>query len=329
MKSSGFSGSPSAHWLRQQFGVKASVCFLGIVSAACGNKEITQQEFPPTPSKPGSPSSPPPSSPPPSSPPPSSPPEGNNDKPIVTYSGGLLTLEEGASTTFEIHATSPKGDNTQIRVQDRPAKGRVENSDGLIFRYRPAIQTSGTDRFSMIAIDSSGNQSEPKWIDVEIQAKTRATSHLESVDSPAILMASSSQNQVCEVYDNNRDNIGDEVRCRWMHHVVGLERKHRGQSISNIIGLFSGGRFICSLSDEMRAICWEQAPSSQNNHPFSAGDAPKEVYTLDVVKIVIDSAEEEFSVCTIIDIQNAGSLSDGIPDAVDCTDGIQGEIYAK
>ena len=142
---------------------------------------------------------------------------------------------------------------------------------------------------------------------------------------PALIFLASTSEESCAAYDDNQDGVGERIACQGM--VQGLPRTmtYNGTPIDSVIGLFAGNRFICALRTGQQAVCWDRASASATP---PAVDEGLEAYILDIVRFTGDVTEDGLSVCVLMDKKPSGTTSSHIPNAIECTDDIQGVLYA-
>lgn len=81
----------------------------------------------------------------------------------------------GVMIELSLTATDPDGDPVLLKLADLPRLGTA-SIDGDKLQYTPQPDKTGTDRFTYLAIDTMGNQSEPAEIEVKIvKNKARLT----------------------------------------------------------------------------------------------------------------------------------------------------------
>lgn len=99
--------------------------------------------------------------------------------------GGSFDTVKNQSVTSYISATDPDGDPVTLRLVGMPKKGEV-TFNGLAFTYTPYTGKTGSDTFTVCAVDSHSNYSQEATFSVKIGGSTRnAFSYVDMYTHPS------------------------------------------------------------------------------------------------------------------------------------------------
>lgn len=105
-----------------------------------------------------------------------------NRAPVVE--GGSFEIMSNTALTRTVSAYDPDGDTFQLKTSSLPTKGTV-SFNGTSFTYEPYSGKTGSDSFTVYAVDRFGNYSEDAKISISIESNRTGFSYVDMHGNPS------------------------------------------------------------------------------------------------------------------------------------------------
>ena len=159
--------------------------------------------------------------------------ENKNDKPILGGNQTFSTTED-ISVSFQLdQATDPDGDSLTYQIKEFPNKGKLLNCIedlNLNCTYQPNENVDTADTFSYIAIDSNGEESDPRSVTITINQVNDKPSFLNLYQEEQVVPETPISFILLDANDPDSTNINYEI----------VDFPSKG-IISNCLGLGNNG----------------------------------------------------------------------------------------
>lgn len=108
-----------------------------------------------------------------------------NSPPIAEHL--TLSTYRDVAIASRFAAVDPDGDPVTFQVVDSPARGQVtiDKTDTAAFWYTPYEGKKGKDTFTYVAVDNSGNVSEPATVSISIEKQSTKVFYADMAGDPA------------------------------------------------------------------------------------------------------------------------------------------------